>query len=169
MKVLSITTALLAILFLAGVVVNFAGADPKGRPGDANGRGNGDNDGCLNFVDEDGDGVNDNCPNEGERPQDGSGVQQGSRRGGRNNGKDGAPGNPDCLNFVDEDGDGVNDNCPNGGERPQDGSGVKQGSRRGGRRNNDTVEAQQAPSTLRSSVSPRGRRITMWGRMKRSR
>ena len=43
------------------------------------GRGSGS---CLSFTDEDGDGVCDLCPNGGDRPQDGTGMQ--ARQGRRN-------------------------------------------------------------------------------------
>lgn len=83
MKALSITTAVLAVLFIAVVAANFAVADPKGGSGTQN-RGSD----CPNFVDEDGDGVNDNCPNGGTRPQDGSGAKyRRSRDGGDRNGR----------------------------------------------------------------------------------
>jgi len=48
MKILSITTAIFATLFLAGIAVSFAGASVKGGPG-------------VNFIDEDGDGICDNA------------------------------------------------------------------------------------------------------------
>ena len=70
MKVLSITTALLAALLFVGIAVNYAEADPEV------GNGPGVNDNCPNFVDEDGDGINDNCLNDGVRPQDGSGAKK---------------------------------------------------------------------------------------------
>jgi hypothetical protein len=121
MKVLTIATALLAVLFFAGMVVNSAGADPKGGP-----------DGAKGFVDENNDGVNDNALD-----ADGDGIP---------NGKDpdytGAKerkGNPE-KGFVDADGDGINDNAqdadgdgiPNGKDPdyapPKDGSGAKRGN-----------------------------------------
>lgn len=117
MKALSITAALLAAIFFVGVAITFAGADADAGPGNPD---------CPNFVDADGDGINDNCTGDGTRPQDGTGEKRGARKGGRE-------GNADCPNFVDEDGDGINDNCPNDGVRPQDGTGVKRGARRGTR------------------------------------
>ena len=121
MKVLSITTAFLAAIFFAGIAVNSVMAAPEGVPGNPD---------CENFVDLDGDGVNDNCTGEGDRPQDGTGEKKGGRKG--NGPGDGAgPGNPDCENFVDLDGDGVNDNCTGEGDRPQDGTGEKKGGRKG--------------------------------------
>ena len=119
MKALSITTALLATVFLASLAITFAEAGQGNGPGDGT---------CPNFVDEDGDGVNDNCTGDGTRPQDGTGNKNGAEKGRRNGG---GGGNPDCQNFVDENGDGVNDNCPNGGSKPQDGTGVKKRSKRG--------------------------------------
>lgn len=115
MKILTISTAFLAAIFLAGVAVNYVGADSEVKPRSAD---------CPNFVDADGDGVNDSCSNGGVRPQDGTGKRQ---RAGRGNG--GA--NPDCPNFIDADGDGINDNCPNDGVRPQDGTGKQKRLRRG--------------------------------------
>lgn len=120
MKILTITMAILFAVVLVGFVANMANAAPRGF-------GRGANTECPNFVDSDGDGINDNCPNGGVRPQDGTGQKRGR---GRNAGNGGP--NPDCPNFVDADGDGVNDNCPNGGVRPKDGSGAKM--RRGIRR-----------------------------------
>ena len=112
MKVLSIAAFMVA-LFFAGIVVSYVGADLETKGGPANSD-------CPNFVDADGDGINDNCPNKGERPQDGTGLKKGNRKGTGSRG-----GNTNCPNFVDEDGDGINDNCPNKGERPQDGTGIK--------------------------------------------
>jgi len=117
-KILSITTALLATLFFAGIVVNFAGADPRGA-----GKG---------FVDENNDGINDNAPD-----ADGDGVPNGQDpdyAGAKARKGDNAKG------FVDADGDGINDNAqdadgdgiPNGKDPdyvpPKDGSGAKRGS-----------------------------------------
>jgi len=110
MKILTITMAFLFAVVLVGFTANLVNAAPKGF-------GRGANTECPNFVDNDGDGINDNCPNGGVRPQDGTGAKRGK-------GGNGGP-NPDCPNFVDANGDGVNDNCPNGGVRPQDGTGVK--------------------------------------------
>jgi len=111
------------------------------------GRGNGyqnQDQTCEEFVDEDGDGVCDNCDGEGLAPQDGTGNQYGRNedravrgRGTGNQGK-GAY----CDEFVDEDGDGVCDNCDGEGLAPQDGTGNQYGkntsgsfSRQGGRGN----------------------------------
>ena len=76
---------------------------------------------CDEFVDEDGDGVCDNCDGEGLAPQDGTGNQYGRNedravrgRGTGNQGK-GAY----CDEFVDEDGDGVCDNCDGEGLGPR--------------------------------------------------
>jgi len=112
MKALSITTALLATVFLAGLAISFAVAGQGNGPGDAT---------CPNFVDENTDGINDNCTGDGTRPQDGTGKGAGKRR------------NPDRPDFVDENLDGVNDNCPNGGTRPQDGTGIGRRIKRGTR------------------------------------
>lgn len=125
MKALSITTALLAAIFLAGLAITFAEA------GQGNGPGNPD---CPNFVDADGNGINDNCTGDGTRPQDGTGERRGTRGGRKGNGGRGS--NPDCPNFVDEDGDGINDSCPNGGIRPQDGTGARKRAKRGTRGGN---------------------------------
>ena len=115
MKALSITTAFLAAIFFAGIAITFAGAEAGAGPGNPD---------CPNFVDADGDGINDNCTGDGTRPQDGTGQKRGARKGG---------GDGTCPNFVDEDGDGINDNCPNGGIRPQDGTGIKKRANRGSR------------------------------------
>ena len=123
MKALSITTALIAAVFLAGLAITFAAAE------EGNGAGSAGKADCPNFVDADSDGINDNCTGDGTRPQDGTGQKRGARRGRGNGG-----GNPDCPNFTDEDGDGVNDNCTNDGKRPQDGTGLKKRAKHGGRR-----------------------------------
>ncbi|MDO5044079.1 MAG: hypothetical protein Q4E22_02110 [Coriobacteriia bacterium] len=93
-------------------------------------------DNCPNFVDEDGDGINDNRPNYGRQngngtnencpnfvDEDGDGFNDNRRNLGRQNGNGT---NENCPNFVDEDGDGVNDNCARlqNGERPQNGKGA---------------------------------------------
>ena len=90
---------------------------------------------CENFVDEDGDGVNDNCPVDGEK------VYM-NRRGPAGKDVEGGFGTrtmqrlqdpTTCENFVDANEDGINDNCPNGGERlmenksAQDGTGYRYG------------------------------------------
>lgn len=111
MKALSIATAILAVVFFAGVAANFAAAEPKGF-------GNGANADCPNFVDEDGDGVNDNqadCPYDGDGPKDGTGVRKQAR----------------AARFVDEDGDGINDNAT-AGNRSGATRKVARGIRRGG-------------------------------------
>jgi len=121
MKVLTIATALLAALFFAGLMVNFAGADPEIGSGTEKG-----------FADADGDGINDNAPD-----ADGDGIPNGkdpdyagakARKGGNARG------------FVDADGDGINDNAvdsdgdgiPNGKDPdyvpPEDGSGTRRGN-----------------------------------------
>ena len=133
MKTLSITTALIAAVFLAGLAITFAEA------GQGNGAGNAGSADCPNFVDADGDGINDNCTGDGTRPQDGTGQRRGARKG-----KGNGSGNPDCPNFVDEDGDGINDNCPNGGSRPQDGTGLKKRARRGTRGGNGSGTGRKA-------------------------
>ncbi|MGI6315335.1 MAG: hypothetical protein ACOX17_01495 [Christensenellales bacterium] len=71
-------------------------------------------------VDADGDGVCDNCPNDGVRPQDGTGRQARQRAAEK-------------AGFADADGDGVCDNRPNGGIQPRNGTGAQRG--RGGRNN----------------------------------
>ncbi len=81
MKALSITTALIAAVFFAGVAVNFAGADAGAGPGNPD---------CPIFVDADGDGINDNCTGDGTRPQDGTGVKKRPKRGTRDGGSNGA-------------------------------------------------------------------------------
>lgn len=80
------------------------------------------------FIDENGDGYNDNAPD-----NDGDGIP---------NGQDAdyaGPGKSNHPPFVDEDGDGINDNAGSGrgiggqrggqaqGTRPQDGTGLKKG------------------------------------------
>jgi len=120
MKAISITTAFLAVMFFVVVAVNFVGADAEAGPGNPD---------CPNFVDTDGDGINDNCTGDGTRPQDGTGQKRGVRRGG-------GSGDGTCPNFVDEDGDGINDNCPNKGVRPQDGTGLRKRAKRGTRGGN---------------------------------
>src|SRR6056297_1432327 len=91
---------------------------------------------CDEFVDEDGDGVCDNCEGEGLAPQDGTGNQYG-RNGtdgtvqGRGNGNQAKGAN--CDEFVDEDGDGVCDNCEGEGLTPQDGTGNQYGKGMNGR------------------------------------
>jgi len=91
---------------------------------------------CDEFVDEDGDGVCDNCDGEGLAPQDGTGNQYG-RNGvdrtvrGRNNVNQDKRAN--CDEFVDEDGDGVCDNYDGEGLAPQDGTGNQYGRNMSGR------------------------------------
>ena len=91
---------------------------------------------CDEFVDEDGDGVCDNCDGEGLAPQDGTGNQYGRNRTdkavrGRGNGNQEKGAN--CQEFVDEDGDGVCDNCDGEGLTPQDGTGNQYGKGMNGR------------------------------------
>ena len=131
MKALSITTALIAAVFFAGVAVNFAGADVGAGPGNPE---------CPNFVDADGDGINDNCTGDGTRPQDGTGQKRGARKGG---------GDGTCPNFVDEDGDGINDNCTGDGTRSQDGTGVRKRAKRGTRDGNGAGTGRKGRSTGR--------------------
>jgi len=81
-----------------------------------------------NFIDEDGDGYNDNAPDD-----DGDGIPNGQDPDYEGAGKQNGAG------FVDEDGDGINDNAGLGrglggqrggqaqGARPQDGTGFKKG------------------------------------------
>lgn len=81
-----------------------------------------------NFMDEDGDGYNDNAPD-----TDGDGIPNGQDPDYTGAGKQNGAG------FVDEDGDGLNDNAGQGrgtggsrggraqGDRPQDGSGYRRG------------------------------------------
>jgi len=109
------------------------------------------------FVDENGDGYNDNAPDhDGDgipngqdpdwvKPADGSGSKFGLNRGP----KAGSPGS----RFVDEDGDGICDNfqdadgdgVPNYKDpdwvKPQDGTGNKFGQKAGNRRGNNGREA----------------------------
>ena len=62
-----------------------------------------------NFVDENGDGYNDNAPD-----HDGDGIPNGQDADWQSSGRG--------RQFVDEDGDGINDNAPN-----QDGNGLRNG------------------------------------------
>ena len=122
MKVLSITTAFLAAIFFAGIAVNSVMAAPAGGPVNPD---------CINFVDLDLDGINDDCTGDQARLQDGEGEQKGGRKG---SGPGDGIGNcdPVCEDFIDADGDGINDNCPDTGDRPQDGTGEQKGVRKGG-------------------------------------
>ena len=131
MRTLTVTTSILAALFFAGIVISYAGAvpEPKGGPGSVD---------CPNFVDEDNDGINDNCPNDGTRAQDGTGAKRGTGKVNR-----GAGPVENCPNFIDEDGDGINDNCPYKGERQQDGT----GKRRMGRIRSNPDGGTEAPGT----------------------
>lgn len=132
MKSLTITIAFLFAVFVTVFMVSMVNAEPKGL-------GKGSNTQCPNFVDENGDGINDNCPNGGVRPQDGTGEQKGKTKAKK------GP-NTQCPNFVDENGDGINDNCPNGGVRPQDGTGIKK--RQKVSRNSSNVNAAPSLSVL---------------------
>jgi hypothetical protein len=83
MKLLSITTAIFATLFLAGIAVSFAEAAVKGGPG-------------VNFIDEDGDGICDNAGangkgNAGDTPGNGDcdGTQKRIRDGSNGDGATG--------------------------------------------------------------------------------
>ncbi|HPF17402.1 MAG TPA: hypothetical protein PLN92_07475 [Thermotogota bacterium] len=80
------------------------------------------------YVDEDGDGVCDNCDGEGLAPQDGTGNQKG-RADARTSVKGMGYQNKaqSCDEYVDEDGDGVCDNCDGEGLAPQDGTGNQKG------------------------------------------
>ena len=127
MKALSITTALIAAVFFAGIAVNFAMAAAEGGPGNPD---------CPNFVDLNEDGINDNCTGEGLRPQDGTGEQKGVRKGG---------GDGTCPNFVDEDGDGINDNCTGDGTRSQDGAGARKRINKRSPRSCDVSGSAMAP------------------------
>lgn len=81
------------------------------------------------FIDEDGDGFNDNAPD-----TDGDGIPNGQDPDYQGAGKQSGAG------FVDEDGDGINDNAGLGlgkggsrggraqGDRPKDGTGYRRGS-----------------------------------------
>jgi len=86
---------------------------------------------CENFVDADGDGVNDNCPIDGENVYMNRRGQAGNEVATRAMQRLQDP--TTCENFVDANEDGINDNCPNGGERlmenksAQDGSGYRYG------------------------------------------
>jgi hypothetical protein len=129
MRTLSIAAMLFGALFIAGLAISSAVAGSGAGPGDPD---------CPNFVDEDGDGVNDDCTGDGTRPQDGTGRRRGLRRGG-------SPGGP---NSIDEDEDGISDNCPNNGTRPQDGSGAKRKIR--GRRSDDSGNGEANGTRSRS-------------------
>jgi len=85
---------------------------------------------CDEYVDEDGDGVCDNCDGEGLAPQDGTGNQNGRTDvnvAGRTKGVGYQGNSKSCDEFVDEDGDGVCDNCDGEGLAPQDGTGNQKG------------------------------------------
>lgn len=121
MKVLSVLTASLTLLFLFGLMAGFTNVEAKiwGNSG-------------KGFVDADGDGINDNAVD-----ADGDGIPNGkdpdytgakARKGNNSKG------------FVDANGDGINDNAldddgdgiPNGKDpdyvRPNDGTGKKLGN-----------------------------------------
>ncbi len=116
-KTITLLAAMLALSI--GMTSALAADETRGRnAADADDRGI-----CgAAFADANGDGICDNCPNGGIRPQDGTG-----RRAGRNGAGCGAA-------FADANGDGICDNCPNGGIRPQDGTGRRAGRRCGGNR-----------------------------------
>ena len=120
-----ITILSLVLLFLVGNLFaqDNTGSKKQNRKGQTN---------QMRFVDEDGDGYNDNATD-----SDGDGIPNGMDAdydGAKNRKGNGSRG------FVDEDGDGINDNAldadgdgiPNGQDddfvRPQDGSGNKRGS-----------------------------------------
>ncbi len=101
--------------------------------------------GAMGFIDENGDGYNDNAPD-----ADGDGIPNGmdpDYTGAKMHNGNGSRG------FVDADGDGINDNAldddgdgiPNGQDpdfvRPQDGSGRMNGQRRGHRGNGSGIGA----------------------------
>ena len=85
---------------------------------------------CENFVDADGDGINDNCPVDGEKVYMNRKGQAGNEAATRAMQRVQDP--TTCENFVDADGDGINDNCPNDGVRElknaQDGTGYRHGA-----------------------------------------
>ncbi|MDD2333847.1 MAG: Thrombospondin type 3 repeat protein [Mesotoga sp.] len=87
---------------------------------------------CETFVDEDGDGINDNCPVDGEKVYMNRRAQAGNEEATRAMQRVQDP--TTCENFVDANEDGINDNCPNGGERlmenksAQDGTGYRYGA-----------------------------------------
>ncbi|CCU84116.1 hypothetical protein [Mesotoga prima] len=70
---------------------------------------------CENFVDADGDGINDNCPVDGEKVYMNRKGQAGNEAATRAMQRVQDP--TTCENFVDADGDGINDNCPVDGEK----------------------------------------------------
>jgi hypothetical protein len=85
---------------------------------------------CENFVDADGDGINDNCPVDGEKVYMNRKGQAGNEAATRAMQRVQDP--TTCENFVDADGDGINDNCPVDGVRElknaQDGTGYRHGA-----------------------------------------
>lgn len=111
-----------ALVLSIGITSAFAATETSGsETAEANKESVSDVTKAAPAVDEDGDGVCDNCPNGGTRPLDGTGKQNG--KGERNKG----------AGFTDEDGDGVCDNRRNDGTRPADGTGRQNGK---GERNN---------------------------------
>jgi hypothetical protein len=105
-----------ALVLSIGITSAFAATETSGsETAEANKESVSDVTKAAPAVDEDGDGVCDNCPNGGTRPLDGTGKQNG--KGERNKG----------AGFTDEDGDGVCDNCRNDGTRPADGAGRQNG------------------------------------------
>ena len=110
-----------ALVLSIGITSAFAATETSGsETAEANKESVSDVTKAAPAVDEDGDGVCDNCRNDGTRPADGSGRQNG--KGDRNQG----------AGFTDENGDGVCDNNPDGGPCPQDGTGQRNGRRTSG-------------------------------------
>ena len=119
--------AALALVMVLGTVA-LAADEPVTRP---NGPGQ-----CVNFVDENGDGVCDNAgqqagPRDGTGNQYGAGQRQGGMRMGQRQAGNGA-GQGGNGAFVDADGDGV---CDNLGQNvpPRDGTGRQNGAAQGQR------------------------------------
>ncbi len=130
---------LLTVMMMAVAISLFAIASPVYAQGGQWGNGHGDFGGGANgpgeFIDEDGDGYNDNAPD-----ADGDGIpnyaDEDYVRPADGQGNGNGPGS-----FIDEDGDGYNDNAPDDdGDgipnyadedfvRPQDGAGHGQGGR----------------------------------------
>ena len=114
--------AALALVMVLGTVA-LAADEPVTRP---NGPGQ-----CVNFVDENGDGV---CDNAGQQaaPRDGTGSQYGAgqRQAGTGAGQGAGQGGNGA--FVDADGDGA---CDNLGQNvpPRDGTGRQNGGANGQR------------------------------------
>ncbi len=86
-----------------------AGMGQNAGAGFKGGKGQGQR-GAMRFIDEDGDGINDNAPD-----ADGDGVPNGMDEDfvrPENSGRFGQGGGKGAHGFVDEDGDGINDNAP---------------------------------------------------------